>query len=168
MFDHEYYAHAFVWSSNEDQIKYYLEFKDAVKLFRDNPKFVDTLLFNRALFKDFKEDFEEGYSSLVYNFLDIVVEDGMIDQIFKIENSIRDILVSDGKYNYCVIESAEALKDDFAQKLSQLIHKQSDGNVEIVEKINPRLKSGVRIFLNDKTYDLSMVGRLERLYSEVS
>lgn len=168
MYDHEYYAHAFVASSESDKIKNYLEFKEAVKVFRESPQFVDALLFNRERFDAFKEDFKALYSPVVFNFLDILIEDGLIEQIFNIETSIRDLLVKEGYYNYCVVESANELSEEFEESLNRMIHKRTDGNVEIVKKINPRLKSGIRVYLNDESIDLSITGRLERLLSEVS
>ncbi len=168
MHDHDVYAHAFVAASEGDEINQYLEFKDMVKVFKDSPEFVDALLFNRALFNDFKEEFESSFSVTTFNFLDIVIEDGLIDQIFKIEESIRDHLVQKGLYNYCIIESPESLSESFDQKLTDLVLSRTDGNVDIVKKINPRLKSGIRMYLNDESIDLSIAGRLERLLSEVS
>lgn len=168
MHDHEVYAHAFVAASKGDEINKYLEFKDMVKVFKDSLEFVDALLFDRELFNDYKEDFESAFSPTSYNFLDIVIEDGHIDQIFKIENSIRDILVKEGTYNYCVIESPEELSESFDKKLTDLVLLKTNGNVDIVKKINPKLKSGIRMYLNDESIDLSITGRLERLLSEVS
>src|SRR5690554_3356921 len=119
MYDHEYYAHAFVASSESDEkVNNYLEFKEAVKVFRDSPQFVDALLFSRERFDAFREDFEALYSAVVFNFLDIVIEDGLIEQIFKIETSIRDLLVKEGHYNYCVVESADELSKDFEGNLN--------------------------------------------------
>ena len=168
MYDHEYYAHAFVASSDGDKVKNYLEFKDMVKLFKQTPQFVDALLFNRELFNDFKAEFEAIYSPLVYNFLALVIEDGLIDQIFNIESEIRDVLVEQGVYHYCVIESAEILSESFSDRLTQMVNEKTQGKVEIVKKVNPRLKAGVRINLNNESIDLSITGRLERLLSEVS
>ncbi len=168
MHDHEHYAQAFVASSESDKVNYYLEFKEMVDVFRNAPHFVDALLFSRERFEKFDEDFKQEFSPLVYNFLKIVIEDGLIEQLFKIEFSIRDILVKTGAYNYCVIESADALSDKFNNKLVDMIMSKTDGNVEIVKKVNPSLKSGIRMYLNNESIDLSITGRLERLLSEVS
>lgn len=168
MFDHEVYAIAFVASNDSDKVEKYLEFKEVVSLFEKHPQFVDALLFNRELFNDFREDFEATLSPVVYNFLDIVIEDGLIDQIFKIETAIRNHLVELEEYNYCVFESADKLSVSFDERLTNMILQKTEGKVEIVKKVNPKLKSGVRMILNNKSIDLSMSGRLERLLSEVS
>ena len=49
-----------------------------------------------------------------------------------------------------------------------MVNEKTQGKVEIVKKVNPRLKAGVRINLNNESIDLSITGRLERLLSEVS
>lgn len=168
MYDHENYAQAFVASSQSDTVKYYLEFKEMVDVFRQIPQFVDALLFSRERFEKFDDEFKARFSPLVYNFLKIVIEDGLIEQLFKIEISVRDILVKQGDYNYCVIESSEQLSEAFNDKLVSMIQAKTNGNVEIVHKIRPELKSGIRMYLNNESIDLSITGRLERLLSEVS
>lgn len=168
MRDHEVYAHAFVASGGSDSVKKYLEFKKCVEVFQDSQGFIDTLLFNRQVFNDFRSEFKDSFSPLVFNFLDILVQDGLIEQIFNVEMAIRDELVKQELYNYCVIESAEALSSNFDKQLVDMILKRTDNNVEIVKKVNPSLKSGVRIYLNNESIDLSIIGRLQRLLSEVS
>lgn len=168
MHDHEHYAQAFVASSESDKVNQFLEFKEMVAVFRNSPKFVDALLFNRERFEAFDAEFKENFSPLVYNFIKIVIEDGLIEQLFKIEISIRDLLIKSGDYNYCVIESADVLSDGFNQKLIDMVNTKTGGNVEIVQKVNPSLKSGIRMYLNNESIDLSITGRLERLLSEVS
>lgn len=168
MRDHEYYAHAFVLLDKANGVKNYLEFKELVSVFKDSPKFIDALLFNREYFKEFEEEFKASFSTVIYNFLEIIIQDGFIEKLLDIEDEIRNVLVKNELYNYCVIESSDQLSDNMVSKMTEMINKRTDNNVEIVRKINKKLKSGIRVYLNNESIDLSIVGRLERLLSEVS
>lgn len=168
MFSLNAYAQAFVSASEEKGVENFLEFKEVVHIFESIPKMENALLFKRDRFEKIREIFESAFSPLVYHFLDIIIEDGHVDQLGEIEKLIMDTLIAEDLYSFCMVESSEPLTASFKSELEGKIEKFVNTPFEIHYKINESIGSGIKVRVNDDWFDLSIQGRLNRLMAEVS
>lgn len=164
---HEYYAHAFYQVAN-DKLASYLELRKVSALFEAYPKLMSTLLFDASKISDLETWFFEDVSNETATFIKILIEDGIIDQIIRIEKLVCDLLIKDELWTNCLVEVAQDISIETYEKIQEMVKKNYKGFIEFDLVKNTNLKAGYRLFINDSVLDMSVSGRLNRLVEEVN
>lgn len=164
---HEYYAHAF-YQVSSDKLASYQELRMISLLFETYPKLMSTLLFDASKISELETWFFADVSKETASFIRILVEDGIIDQVMRIEKAVCDLLIIDEMWANCLVEVAQDITDETYQKIQEMVKKNYKGFIAFTLIKNPELKAGYRLFTNDSVLDLSVSGRLSRLVEEVN
>ena len=164
---HENYARAFLLACHDEAVLAYEDFVAVCQIFEQLPHLSTALLFEPLRIVEILPLFQEMFSEKICNFIEILVEDGYIDQLDKIKCQVRRLLIDKKQWNVCVIESAGMLSTQTIKRLAEIIESYCTGKVEFEFSVNAQLKAGYRVFLNETVLDLSVAGRLATLLTEV-
>ncbi|AMC93730.1 hypothetical protein AOC36_06955 [Erysipelothrix larvae] len=165
---HEIYAHAFYQLMVDDPVHYYREFRTIARILHAVPQITSTLMFNPNRIEEIADLLFFEVSEIVKRMIYILLEDGMLDQIDQIQQSMRNLLVDDGFWITCIIETSEPMSKGYYEKIKTKVDVIYHGEIEYEIQVNPFLKSGIRLFINDTVLDFSLGGRFQKLVEEVS
>lgn len=168
MRDHEHYAHAFYQLMGDNQVNYYLEFQTIAEVIEHYPQLQSKLIFKPDVLEDIHDLLFLGTSDLVKRMVTLLLDDGMIDQISYVKRSIRDLLIKNGLWTWCRIETAQLMSSQYYDDIQSRVKKMYTSHIEFESRVNPMLLGGIRLLVNDSVIDLSIEGRLKRLIDEVS
>lgn len=167
MRNYEYYAHAYLRACEDDPVECYKHFCELCTIFDALPKLADILLFDPKRFIEIESTIQEYYAGKVFNFIKLLVEDGIIDQLQALKKCIRSCLVEERLWNVCVIEISHKAQENLVSRIQALVLANQSAYVEFETRIDSSLKAGFRVFLNNDIFDISIDGRLKRLLAEV-
>lgn len=168
MRDHEHYAHAFYQLMGDNQVNYYLEFETIAEVIENYPQLQSKLIFKPDVIEEITDLLFSQTSNIVKRMVTLLLEDGMIDQISYTKRSIRDLLIKNGLWTYCRIETSQTMSSQNYNDIKIRVEKVYTSHVEFESIVNPQLMGGIRLLVNDSIIDLSIEGRLKKLIDEVS
>lgn len=113
------------------------------------------------------ESFFEKYSTLIQNFIHVLVEDGFIGKINEVKSDYRQILVNTNILNNVLIESATILSEDTKTKLLEIIQERFGMINDVRYRINESLIKGIRLEVNETVIDSTVRSRLDQMVREV-
>lgn len=111
--------------------------------------------------------FFEKYSSIIQNFINILVEDGFIGKINEVKSDYRQLLVRNNILNNVLIESATDLSEETKAKLLETIQERFGKLNDVRYKINESLIKGIRLEVNETVIDSTVRSRLDQMVREV-
>lgn len=168
MRDHEHYAHAFYQLMGDNQVNYYLEFESVSEVMEHYPQLQSKLIFKPDVLEDINDLLFLETSDLVKRMVTLLLDDGMIDQISYVKRSIRDLLIKNGLWTYCRIETSQLMSRQYYDDIKIRVKNKYTNHIEFESRVNPQLMGGIRLLVNHSVIDLSIEGRLKRLIDEVS
>lgn len=166
MMHHNVYAIAFYKASDKDPVAAYNELQFLRSVFQ-NVHLYDAFLFDGSRFKEIEDIVKDSVNENTFNFIKVLIEDTMFDQFEDICTSYRDLLIKDKLWNLCILESDHELNAEFLNKLKKQIEDRLGENVEYQFRTTQNMGPGIRIYLNHDLLDLSILGRLGQIKSEV-
>lgn len=113
------------------------------------------------------ESFFEKYSTIIQNFIHVLVEDGFIGKITEVKTDYRQILVNNNILNNVLIESATILSEDTKTKLLEIIQERFGMINDVRYRINESLIKGIRLEVNETVIDSTVRSRLDQMVREV-
>lgn len=111
--------------------------------------------------------FEELYPQELIAFINVLYEDGMLRQIPRIVEYYRDELINDEKLCVARIEMSKELSHSFKERIESLIKDAYPMRLEMSYVLNKELIGGMKVTINHQQFDLSYLGKLQSIVSEV-
>lgn len=161
------YAQAFYETTLDDPIKHYKEICLVLDVLEATPRIMDLILYEDSISGIVLEEFENEVSEITLNFLNVIIQDGLLSSLNTIKKNLQHILIDANLWNVCLVEYADTLTQKEKDELEALVKKTTHDKVEFSYRENTSLISGMRIKLNETIMDLSIMGRLQHLKMEV-
>lgn len=164
---HDIYAHAFLAACKENVLIEYQSYLKVCEIFDHVGNVIDSLVFDIKRWSYLSDLIQPISTEKVSNFLTVLNEDNMIDQYQVIARSIKAILIANKQWTECLIETPYTFKESTYEALKETVKPYCIGHTEYSYQVNPEIKAGCRIYINEQVIDLSIQGRLKKLLTEV-
>lgn len=106
---------------------------------------------------------EAGVGRETADFLSILIEHNRVELLPRVARAFADFSGEMTGELTAVVHTARPLSDDQARRLTEALSAAVGGQVRIHQQVEPALLAGARITVGDKTFDGTVLGRLERL-----
>jgi F-type H+-transporting ATPase subunit delta len=114
-------------------------------------------------FKVFQQIFGQRFNSLTMTFLDIVIKKGREKYLVQIAKNFTEQYKIMKKIITAEVISAIGLDDNLRKKIYDMIRKDSNSEVELVEKVDKKLIGGFVLRIGDSQYDASISSEIRKL-----
>ncbi|KAJ3009153.1 ATP synthase F0 subcomplex subunit OSCP atp5 [Thoreauomyces humboldtii] len=109
----------------------------------------------------------KGVGAITSNFFALLAENGRLDHTDKVLASFKQLLSAYRREVSVTVISAKELDASTAKKLSQVLSKSSliekDSKIVVSNKVDPNILGGLIIDLGDRTIDLSVASKINKL-----
>ena len=164
----DYYVRAFYDLNLPDNVvKAYREILSLEKLLEEYPLLKDISISNKSVINILKETLNDYYSEIFINFLLVLIEDRYLSNFERVSKLYLSYLIKDNLYFVVDIKSAQALSKQVKEKINLLIKENYGNDLELNYQVIPELVMGLVISINHQVIDLSALGQLKHLASEV-
>ncbi|QIK58138.1 F0F1 ATP synthase subunit delta [Erysipelothrix sp. HDW6A] len=160
------YAQA-LYQSAQDVLVCYDALDSLNKVTTSIERFVNRCEQSQQFYGEVLEIFEETYPKELVSFINVLYEDGMLRQIPRILEYYRDELINDNKLCVARIEMSKELSNQFKERIEALIKEEHPMRLEMTYVLNEDLIGGLRVTINHQQFDLSYLGKLQSIVSEV-
>ena len=104
-----------------------------------------------------------GVGEAASNFLCLLVEHNRIELLPRVAREFADLAgVATGELT-AIVHTARPLSEDQSRRLAEALTSALGSGVTIHQQVEPGLLAGVKVTVGDKTFDGTVLGRLERL-----
>ena len=110
--------------------------------------------------------FEDEVQELTLRFLNLIAQKGR--EAF-IQGIAQQFIILYKKHNNIVsakLKTAVKLDKEISDKVVDLLKKQTNANIDLVEEVNEELIGGFVLSFDDKQYDASIQKQIQQLYKE--
>lgn len=156
----------------EDQLKEYNEQLSLIETCLKENRDFKAVLNHPKIKKEEKKAmlrtvFQNSVSVTVLNFMQLLIDKTRFMQMEEIIHEFHKSYHKAMNIQVVYVKSAVALEEEQKQALEQKLEKELAKKVECVYRVDPDLLAGMRVKINDKIYDNSAAGRLQRLKKQV-
>lgn len=113
-----------------------------------------------------KAIFEQHLQELTYKFLIIIVRNRRDELVPDIAQQFISIYKEYKNILPAVLTTAVEIDSEIKQKILALLHKHSDAEIELSQKIDEKLIGGFILNFEDKQYDTSILRKIKNLHHE--
>jgi len=113
-----------------------------------------------------KAIFEKHLQKLSYNFLEIIVRNRREELVSDIAQQLISIYKAYKNILSAVLTTAVEIDSETKQKILALLHKHTDAEIELNQKIDEKLIGGFILNFEDKQYDTSILRKIKNLHQE--
>ena len=109
-----------------------------------------------------------GYSDITANFLNVLAENGRMNQVDKIADSFATIVAAHRDEVQAIVTTAKEIDPKIRAQLEAAIKKnfiKANENLTVVSKIDPTILGGAIVQIGEKSIDLSVGTKLNRINS---
>ncbi len=111
---------------------------------------------------------QSGVCEPVANLLGVLVERGRVELMPNVARAFADLAGSmTGEYT-ALVQTARPLSEEQSRRLSDALSAAFGGVVRLHQQIEPGLLAGARVTVGDKTFDGSVLGRLDGLRQQLT
>lgn len=104
-----------------------------------------------------------GLGKVAADFLGVLIRHGRVGLMPRIARAFADIAGAMTGDLTAVVRTARPLSEDQAVRLTQALSAAFGGTVRLHQQVEPGLLAGAKVTVGDKTFDGSVLGRLENL-----
>ena len=104
-----------------------------------------------------------GVGKTVADFFALLIRHRRVELLPAISRELMDIAAELTGEHTAVVHTARPLTEDQSERLSRVLGGVFGGTVRLQQQIEPGLLAGAKITVGDKTFDGSVLGKLERL-----
>lgn len=115
-----------------------------------------------------KEIFGSNVDALTMAFLDLLTKKNRTSDISDIANSYVSLYKEGKGIELATVYSAAQLTDESRAKVLELVKSATDGEVELVEQVDPSLIGGFILRVKDKQIDASISSKIREMRQEFS
>ncbi|MBO7121578.1 MAG: ATP synthase F1 subunit delta [Bacilli bacterium] len=147
------------------------EMKEVLRLFRDNPELLETLSSYSLPEESLNALVDKVFGGLknkeIPAFLKLLMLKHEIIHFEIIASSFNNLC-----NDYCgikegIVYSAEKLSEAEIKKIEKSIGERLSSKVELENHVDHRLIGGVKVYVDDKVFDGTILGKIERLRSSL-
>ncbi|MBR6866114.1 MAG: ATP synthase F1 subunit delta [Bacilli bacterium] len=147
------------------------EMKEVLRLFRDNPELLETLSSYSLPEESLNALVDKVFGGLknkeIPAFLKLLMLKHEIIHFEIIASSFNNLC-----NDYCgikegIVYSAEKLSEAEIKKIEKSIGERLSSKVELENHVDHRLIGGVKVYVDDKVFDGTILGKIERLRSNL-
>jgi len=155
-------------AKEENKVEQYRQEVASLRLvLKDNPDF-SKLLASVTVSKEEKESviddcLKNNYSEIIINFFKVIVKNGRANFLYKIFNETLLRFEDELNIERGVVYSTIALSQEQIDKISDVIEKNCNKHVSLINKIDPGLIGGIKVVLRNDIYDASLKTKIESL-----
>lgn len=162
------YAEAFFKNLTEDQkVPAYSQLKALEDLMVQLKDYVSFMIHNPAEFSQVRSVVEGDYEPLTLNFLEVIIQDGMVNRLAAIIDDYKQILVNKGLLANIQVTTARPLSEEARQVLEAEIESYWKGPKDYNYQVNPYYIEGIHLKINDAVIDTTYRSRLNQIIKEV-
>jgi F-type H+-transporting ATPase subunit delta len=141
--------------------------ESSFSVFSDLKATIDNPVIKPSIKKDIIEKVFSGkVNEFVLRFLLLVIENKRDNVFADIFRNFSDIYRKDNNIKKSVIVSVDKLSEDDKKQIKQIIEEKFKSTIEIEEKTNPEIVGGLIVRIEDKEYDFSILGKLNKIHNE--
>lgn len=148
------------------------DMQEIKQIFRDNPDYI-RLLSEPSIKKDERTDliekaFGDGAQRYLVNFLKILCEKGLLGEVGGCFDEFTRRYNADHNIAVATVTSAIELSDQQKAALKDKLKATSGKDIELVTKVDPTVVAGIKVELEGKQLDGTVVGRLDSISKKLS
>jgi F-type H+-transporting ATPase subunit delta len=98
------------------------------------------------------------------NFIALLAQDGLIDKLEHLQTLIRSAAAVRHNKRHAIVTAAVTLTDKDLDRISNALAKKLGSDIQLEERTDPSLLTGLRVEADGWTFDASLKGRLDRLH----
>lgn len=164
----DYYVRAFYdLNYPETAVSAYQEILSFNELLQFYPKLKNITVYNKDVMVVLFDTLKDHYSELFLNWIKVLIEDRHLRSFKRITQIYLSLLIKDQLYFVVDVKSAHPLSNQTQEKILKLVQDNYGLALEIDYEIDPNLVMGLVISINHQVIDLTALGQLKHLASEV-
>jgi F-type H+-transporting ATPase subunit delta len=117
--------------------------------------------------KVFAQLFESKFSPLTFGFLKLLARKGREGILYEIAKAFDEQYKKSKNIFTAVVISADGLDKATRSKMQELVEQQTNGEVELIEKVDPSAIGGFILRIGDKQIDRTVARQLSNLKKEL-
>ena len=145
------------------------EMKEVLRLFRDNPELLETLSSYSLPEESLNALVDKIFGGLknkeIPAFLKLLMLKHEIIHFEIIASSFNNLCNDFNGIKEGIVYSAEKLSEAEIKKIEKSIGERLSSKVELENHVDHRLIGGVKVYVDDKVFDGTILGKIERLRS---
>ena len=135
--------------------------------FKEQPQFL-RLLSNMALSKEERVGiidaaFRGQVHPYLLNFIKILCERGALGEFAGCEEAFRELYNKDNGVVEALVTTGEKLSEDQRERLIEKLNAMTGKQIDLLEKVDPKVVGGVLLEMNGQRYDNTVRHRLESI-----
>lgn len=135
--------------------------------FKEQPQFL-RLLSNMALSKEERVGiidaaFRGQVHPYLLNFIKILCERGALSEFAGCEEAFRELYNKDNGVVEALVTTGEKLSEDQRERLIEKLNAMTGKQIDLLEKVDPKVVGGVLLEMNGQRYDNTVRHRLESI-----
>lgn len=104
-----------------------------------------------------------GIGAAVSDFMKVLLKHNRVDLLPRIAREFADISGRMTGEHTALVRTARPLSEEQAERLSRALSEAFGGRVRLHQQVDPGLLAGAKVTVGDKTFDGSVLGRLDSL-----
>ena len=145
--------------------------KDVIALLRENPKLITLLKAVRISAAQKKQEIETLFQPLadrqLRHFLCLLIDKKRIGSAVEMLQVFVSLVNQQQGVQEGIVISARPLPASEIQRLQHALSERSGKRTELINRVDPRCISGVRVIVDNEVIDASMKTKIERLKQEL-
>ncbi len=110
--------------------------------------------------------FENRIDSLTQNFLTLITQNKRELFIPAISRNVLEFIRKEKNIKSAVLTTAGKIDHSIINKIQKILEKELGGEVELAQKVNPKIIGGLILRIDDKQYDGSVATQLKKVKQE--
>lgn len=162
----------FSLAKEDNQVEAYLssleEIVDFLKNNAEIAQFLESFAVNEESKKDVIKKIAEPYSlAHLYGFLALLSQHHYIGRLDEVLTAYRNLANEHLGIKEGIVYSATPLSKEDMKRIGDLLEKDLDSKASLTNRIESSLIGGIRIYIDEKVYDASVKGKLERMRKQL-
>lgn len=159
----EMYAKALFESSSQDPLVFLADLETFGELLKADKKINDYFTQTYDSFVLVKDLLSEKFSHTFVNFLEIIYENRVFQDLDNIKSNYQELLVEHDLLTVVRVVSAKELSEDHKEEIIKMVKSKYPAAMKISYEIDENLIFGYVIKVNKDIYDTSVKSKLEQI-----
>ena len=162
------YANAFFEAMQDARsVEYYHELTRVADILDNLPEYVTLTDFKPEKFSLIRKELEEGFDSILVNFLEVLAQDGLLSRLNTIIEDYRILLVEENLLFDVTVHSAVTLSETSKTHIEEIVKNRWGTDYLIDYKVDRKNIGGIRLEVNGAVIDTTFRSRIDQIIREV-